>query len=184
MDQQDAADIRAARRSDGEAWRRLIGRYQVVIGKQMWRFARERGVWEELVQDVFVEAFFGLAGFKGRAPFLHWLGRIASRVGYRYWKKEARRRRERELIGGQDLASAAEDLSPAEAADCLHSLLARLPPADRLVLTLFYFDGMGTGEIAERTGWSRTLVKVRSFRARQKLKALLEKAGFQGDRYA
>ena len=48
----------------------------------------------------------------------------------------------------------------------------------RLILTLQYFEECDTREIASRTGWSRTLVKVRAFRARRKLKALLTEAGF------
>jgi len=58
------------------------------------------------------------------------------------------------------------------------ALLETLPPKDRLVLTLFYFEGWDMGEIAERVGWSRTLVKVRAHRARRKLRALLEEEGF------
>jgi len=43
---------------------------------------------------------------------------------------------------------------------------------------LHYFEGCDTREIAERVGWTRSLVKVRAFRARKKLKALLEEAGY------
>ena len=46
-------------------------------------------------------------------------------------------------------------------------------------MTLFYFEEYDTREIAEQTGWSRAVVKVRSFRARKKLRALLEEAGLE-----
>ena len=58
----------------------------------MWRFTRNRGEWEELVQDVFVEAYFSLKSFRGRAPLLHWLKKVATRVGYRYWKRRKHQR--------------------------------------------------------------------------------------------
>ena len=56
----------------------------------------------------------------------------------------------------------------------MHALLARLPPRDRLVLTLIYLDGCSVAEAAELTGWSQTMTKVQAHRARKKLKKLLE----------
>ena len=50
-------------------------------------FSRQPAVAEEMVQDVFVEAYLSLRGFRGSAPFAHWLQKIATRVGYRYWKR-------------------------------------------------------------------------------------------------
>ena len=67
--------------------------------------------------------------------------------------------------------------TPSEAAEALFELLRRLPDKDRLVLTLVYFEECSTAEAAERMGWSVTLVKVRAFRARHRLRALLEEAG-------
>jgi DNA-directed RNA polymerase specialized sigma24 family protein len=48
-------------------------------------------------------------------------------------------------------------------------------------LTLFYFDECDMNEIASRTGWNRTLVKVRLHRARKRLKALLNEAGVRSE---
>jgi len=67
---------------------------------------------------------------------------------------------------------------PSEAAEYLYGLLDRLPPEDRVVLTLLYFEELDTREIARHMGWSRTLVKVRAYRARQKLRTMLGEAGF------
>jgi len=175
----DHRDIAASLDGDGEAYGRLVCRYQDQVATQMWRFTRDRAVLEELVQDVFVEAYLSLKGFRGRAPFLHWLRRVATRVGYRYWKSQGRKRAREEALmeTSTNLAVAPEALSPFEAAQALHGLLAKLPPPDRLVLALFYVEECDTNEIAQRTGWSRTLVKVRLHRARKKLKALLNETG-------
>ena len=174
----DHLDIAATLKGDGEAYRRLVRRYQDRVAAQMWRFTRNRAVLEELVEDVFVEAYLNLKGFHGRAPFLHWLRRVATRVGYRYWKLQARKRDREEALTETvvNLAAAAEDFAPFEAAEALHRLFAKLPPPDRLVLSLFYLEECDTNEIAGRTGWNRTLVKVRLHRARNKMKALLEEA--------
>lgn len=173
----DLRDIRAALGGDGEAYGRIVRRHQNAIAQRMWRFTRDRGELEELVQEVFVQAYMGLKGFRGTAPLEHWLTRIATRVGYRFWK--TRRRQADRTVPLQDWdALASEDgaLGAVEAAELLHELLARLPPRDRLVLTLLYLEELSVAEAAERTGWSSTMVKVQAFRARKKLRALLEKA--------
>ena len=66
-------------------------------------------------------------------------------------------------------------MDPAEAAAVLQALLARLPPDDRLVLTLMYFEECGTQEVAERMGWSRAKVKTQALRARRKMKEIAER---------
>jgi len=177
----DQVDIVASLNGDGEAYARVVQHYQNQVAAQMWRFTRDPAVLEELVQDVFVEAYLSLKGFRGRAPFLHWLRRVATRVGYRYWKSQVRKRDREEVLRetSLNLATVPEGLAPFEAAEALYGLLARLPPSDRLVLTLFYFAECDTNEIASRTGWNRTLVKVRLHRARKKLKALLNEAGIR-----
>jgi len=178
--EQDRRDIVASLDSDEAAYERLVRRYEQLIAAQMWRFTRDRRVLDELVQEVFVEAYVSLANYKARAPFLHWLRRIATRVGYRYWKREARERARYDLLAERktEILAVPAESSPHEAAEYLHALLEQLPPKERLVLTLLYLDECDTAEIARRTGWTRTLVKVRAFRARKKLKTLLEQAGY------
>ena len=173
----DLRDVQASLHGDEDAFARLVGRYQHSIFRQMWRFSRDPEVQEELVQQVFIEVFRGLRGFKGRAPFEHWLRRIATRVGYRYWKREARDRRLRDALEQEPLPAESVPEEPSAAAEQLHAILAQLNPKDRLVLTLLYFEECDGAEIASRTGWNPTLVRVRAHRARQRLKALLEESG-------
>jgi len=174
----DRRDIAASLDGDEDAFARLVARYQAEVFKQMWRFTRDPGVQDELVQQVFVEVYRSLRGYRERAPFLHWLRRIATRVGYRYWKQEARDRRLRAAVESEAaVRRPPEEQDPSEASELLHTFLAQLKPKDRLVLSLRYFEGCDGQEIAERMGWSPTLVHVRAHRARQKLRGLLEAAG-------
>ena len=179
MSNVDAADIQAALEGNGEAYGRLVRRYQSEIGQTMWRFTRDRNDFEELVQEVFVQAYSSLASYRSRAPFLHWLRRVATRVGYRYWKQQSGDRR-RKSVSLQDWDEEAEAragaLSECEAAERVHALLAQMRPRDRLVLTLMYLEERTVAETAEMTGWSETMVKVQAYRARKKLRKLLEEA--------
>ena len=90
-----AADLAAVRRvlaGDGSAYRALIERHQGRVSSMMWRFSRDAEVHRELVQEVFVQVYESLGSYRAEAPFEHWLVRIATRVGYRYWKRERRAR--------------------------------------------------------------------------------------------
>ena len=181
VSEMDQRDIVASLNGDGEAYARVVQHYQNQVAAQMWRFTRDPAILEELVQDVFVEAYLSLKGFRGHAPFLHWLRRVATRVGYRYWKSQVRKRDREEALTetSLNLAIAPEDLTPSEASEALYSLFAKMPPPDRVVLTLFYFEECDINEIASRTGWNQTLVKVRLHRARKKMKVLLNEAGIR-----
>ena len=178
---EDWRDIRATLGNDGDAFDHLIRRYQQNVGAYMWRFTRDHGKWEELVHDAFVEAYLSLPRFQGRAPFLHWLKRIATRVGYRFWRTRQQRRRETPLTPEvvECAVDGAEDCSATEAAELVHCLLARLAPRDRLVLTLMYLEACCIEEIAELTGWSRSMVKVQAHRARKRLKRICEETGIE-----
>jgi RNA polymerase sigma-70 factor (ECF subfamily) len=180
-DESDELDLRQCRQvlgGDNQACAELFKRHEARIARLMWRFTRDRGTQAELVHEVFVQVYLSLPGFRPRrATFEHWLFRIATRVGYQFWKRQARRRRMQPL-GEFDpaavAAAAADRTDPAAAAETLHRLLAQLPSADRLVLTLKYFEDCSMKEIARRTGWNETLVKMRAYRARQRLKRIIE----------
>jgi RNA polymerase sigma-70 factor (ECF subfamily) len=175
----DWLDVTASVRGDEDAYERLVRRYEKQITGLLWRFTRDPVQCEELVQQVFVEAYFSLKTYRGDAPLLHWLRRIATRTGYRFWREKAKEPQEMPLpdfeIMEQIEAQEEERIDPSEAAAVLHALLARLVPSDRLVLTLLYFDRCSTQEIAERMGWSRAKVKTQALRARRKMKEIAEK---------
>lgn len=176
-------DVRRSRQGDSDAYQRLIEQNQEHVSHILWRFSRDHLVHEELVQDVFVEAYIGLQSYRGKAPFAHWLSRIATRVGYRYWRRKARQREadtfsleEWDRVAAHD-ESETDDMDPGRAAELVHRLLAQLPPRDRLVLTLRYLEGCDVAEAAHRAGWTKGMVKVQSLRARKKLEKLLGQAG-------
>ncbi len=114
--------------------------------------------------------------------------RIATRVGYRYWKQTARpHKTENFSLEEWDRVAAPgepgpEEMDPDRAAALVHRMLALLAPRDRLVLTLRYLEGCDVAETAHRTGWTRGMVKVQSSRARKRLGKLLAQAGKELER--
>lgn len=180
-DELDLADVEAVLDGDGEAYARLVERHSPAVAKQMRNFCRDPLVWEELTQDVFVEAYMSLGKFRGDAPFRHWLARIATLTGYKYWKRRDKDKHSVSLSGAQDLVAAKpEPKDPSAAAELLFDLLATLPPEDRLILTLMYLEKCGQEEIARRIGGTRVMVAVKIYRAKQKLKKLGEQEPWKG----
>ena len=184
-DQVDVMDIQESLNGSGDAYARLIERHQNNMAARMWRFTRDQSEHQELVQEVFVQAYISLASYRGDAPFAHWLTRIATNVGYKYWKKRSLER-SRRMVPVEDLdkilSVEPEDLSPTEAAETLHRLLEQLPPRDRLVLMLRYIEERSIEETAQLTGWTQSMVKVQAWRGRKKLKKLVEQAGLEVER--
>lgn len=140
---------------------------------------------EELVQDVFVRAYFGLSQFSGTVPFERWVAGIAVRACYDYWRSAERgempvsaltndhqRWMDQVLAGRSDDAFRAQGRQK-EAAEVLDWALGRLSPENRAVLTLVHLDGRSVREAAELLGWTVVTVKVRAHRARRALRRLL-----------
>jgi RNA polymerase sigma-70 factor (ECF subfamily) len=177
----DLQDIKQSLNGDSSAYKRLIEKYQQHISRILWKFSRDKRTHEELVQDVFVAAYLSLNTYKAKAPLEHWLAKIAVRVGYQYFKDQKRKRKTENFTFEQwdQLADEehAENIEPAKAADLLYDLLAQLPPRDRLVLTLRYLQQHSIRQTAEMTGWTETIVKVQTYRAKNKLKKLFLLSG-------
>lgn len=178
----DLQDVSCCLKGDNDAYTRLVQRHQELIAGRMWRFTRDKSAHQELVQEVFVEAYLSLKKYRAEAPFEHWLSRIATNVGLRYWKTRSRDRT-RLSVPIEELnelaAAEPEDIDPTRAADALQSLLERLPPRDRLVLVLRYIEDRSIEETAALTGWTQSMVKVQAWRARKKLRKLLQAAGVE-----
>lgn len=182
QDELDLADVAAVLDGDEEAYAGIVERHNVAIQKQMRNFSRDPAVVEELAQDVFVEAYVGLAKFRGDAPLRHWLARIATLTGYKYWKKRDRDKKTVPLAEGMEPAAQEPTAAgnPEEAAKILFDLLETLSPDDRLAMTLMYLESLSQDEIASRMGWTRVMVAVRIYRAKQRLKKLGEKEPWKG----
>jgi len=135
---------------------------------------------EDLIQQVCVKVMSHLDQFSGKVPFLHWVSRIAVNTCLNQIRHEKRRPEVRLADLSEDEANVVEHLAAApnelDASDHVGSkelvdkLLGTLRPADRLLMRLMYLEGRHVDEIAGLTGWSRSLIKVRAFRARAQLR--------------
>jgi len=160
------------------AFVQLVERYRRKVFALAARFARDRDDLEDICQDIFIKIFENLDKFRNDAPFEHWLSRIAVRTCYDALRK---RRKEKGNVPLDDIQyqladrSGEEYLAAEQARSIIEKGMTELKPAERLVITLLELEEKPVREVAQLTGWSETNVKVRAFRARQKLKRFLEK---------
>ena len=176
--------VRLVRQGDSERFADLIDRYQDHVGRIVSRRVPADRV-RELVHEVFVKAYVGLAQFSKSVPFGHWLAGIAVRTCYDFWRERGRAEvpvsalsEEHTRWIEQTLSSHSDrefrdQVARQEAADVLEWGLGQLSPENRAVLTLVHLDGYSVREAAHLLGWSAVNVKVRAHRARQALRALL-----------
>ena len=162
----------------------------------VWRIAHARRPVrvseEDLAQDVFRKVFQHLGGYRLHSiPFEHWVARIASRTCLDALRSERRRPelREADLSDSErewlDFLSSSHAAPPVHqnasnaASELIHKLLSMLPAKDRMVLQMLDLEERSTQEISELLGWSRTLVKVRAFRARLRLQKLVKELNLE-----
>jgi RNA polymerase sigma-70 factor (ECF subfamily) len=160
----------------------LIQRHRSFVFSILYRYERDAHKLEDLAQDAFVKAWRALDQFDGRAPFQHWLSRIAVHAALDHLRREKRRHAEVALPElGEDALDwlRADDERPElesrQAAEVLALAMRELSPAEQVVITLQELEGLSVKEICVRTGSNGVAVRVRAMRARTKLRKILER---------
>ena len=186
MDDLDAgALVEAALRNDDEAARELVRRLYPLVAKLVRAHRPRRTAEEDLCQMIFIKVFQKLSQFSGKVPLEHWVSRIAVNTCLNQIEAEKARPEiryadlsEEEQVVVENLATSARELAPDErlaSRQLVEHLLGLLKPVERLAIDLLYLQGRSVEEIRKITGWSVALIKVRAFRARQKMKDQLAK---------
>lgn len=174
----DESLIQEVRDGNKEAFVQLVLRYKRKVFGLAARFARDADDLDDICQDVFIKIYENIGKFRADAPFEHWLSRITIRTCYDALRSRKKEKGNVPLEGTHHLleySSIGTNQAAEEARNLLERGLAQLRPEERLVITLLELEEKSIREIAGMTGWSQANVKVRAFRARQKLKQLLEK---------
>lgn len=182
MERTEAELIAAAVQGDPASFEPLIQKYSPRVFATARRYARLEREVEDIVQEVWIKAYQKLGSFRGDAPFEHWLMRMAVRTCYDFLRSHQRNRESAfsEISDEEDnwlerYAAAPESVSEqADAAkQLIHRILDQMSPAGKLIITLLEIEERSVKEIADLTGWSVPLVKVRAFRARAEMKKIL-----------
>jgi RNA polymerase sigma-70 factor (ECF subfamily) len=174
-----SALVRAALNYDDDAARQLVRHLYPLVAKVVRAHRARRTSEEDLCQMIFIKVFQNLSKFSGTVPIEHWVSRIAVNTCLNQIASERARPElrhadlsEEQVAVIEQLAGSDEELNPDNrfaARELVEHLLSALKPADRMLLDLLYLQGHSVEEVRQLTGWSAPLIKVRAFRARQKL---------------
>jgi RNA polymerase sigma-70 factor (ECF subfamily) len=180
-----AACVKRVRQGDEDAARQLVAHLYPQVLKLVRAHLPRRSSEEDLTQIVFQKIFARLEQYSGSVPLEHWVSRIAINACLNQLAAEKTRPELRladlseeqcEVI--EKLTATAAELQPDQALaarEIVEKLLALLDPGDRLLLTLLHLEGRSTKEVQQITGWNGIVIRVRAFRARQKLKEHFQK---------
>jgi RNA polymerase sigma-70 factor (ECF subfamily) len=182
VDLTDARDrdlVRRIERGEEEAFRGLFRRYAPSAMSLARRVARQPFLAEEIVQEAFLAVWRDPGGYdQRRGSVKSWLmGMVHHRAVDAVRREESQRRRAEQsaasdvVVVEDPAASVVEALGAPEEREAVRSALDQLPPEQRRVIELMYFEGMSQSRIASRldlplgTVKSRTLLGMRRLRA-------------------
>jgi RNA polymerase sigma-70 factor (ECF subfamily) len=173
----EQALIARCRAGSDTAFRELVDRHKRLVYGVILRTVADRSRADDLAQEVFLRVHRGLPSFRGDSSLTTWLFRITRNVCL-----EVRDRRrfeaslEEMLADRTDLEPGAADraFGEIELKDRLDKALAQLPPPARFLISAHYLGGQKYEELAEALEIPVGTVKTYLYRARQRLRALLE----------
>ena len=183
----DAELIRDVCGGDVDVFENLVVRHGQAVSSVVARHVPHNEV-EAVSHDVWLRAFKSLHTYSGRAQFKTWLSRIAARECYDYWRRRYRSREStfadcapdgaadwvEQVTAAASTEAYARAVAGAAAREILQWALARLSAADRMVVSLVHLEGLSVADSATALGWTRVNVKVRSMRARRRLRRIIE----------
>ena len=172
--------VSRAQAGEEAAFREIVERYQSKVFSIIHGIVRQRNDVEDIAQQVFAKVFLSLKSFDFRSSLITWIYKITVNECFDYLRK----RKVRKLVYESDLSEDevrrventephVDRQDPADAAvarrDYVLKLLTRVSEEERMLLMLKEVEGFSVEELAERTGMNENTIKVKLFRARQKL---------------
>jgi RNA polymerase sigma-70 factor (ECF subfamily) len=158
---------------DRAAFGELVRRHQSAVRRFLRHLASgDAALADDLAQETFVQAYRGLARFRGEASFASWLLGIA----HNHWRNARRKNRATEGVTDRHESSAEEAPSPAQAVALSHDLahaLRELSPDEQTAVHLCFQQGLSHREAASVLDWPLGTVKTHLARGKDKLRHLL-----------
>jgi RNA polymerase sigma-70 factor (ECF subfamily) len=172
--------VQRAQAGDEPAFREIVERYQSKVFSIIHGIVRQRNDVEDIAQQVFAKVYSSLKSFDFRSSLITWIYKITVNECFDYLRKRKVRRLVYESDLSEDEVRRVENTEPATdrqapvdsslaQRDYVLKLLTRVSEEERMLLILKEVEGFSVEELAEKTGMNENTVKVKLFRARQKL---------------
>ncbi|HEY7211896.1 MAG TPA: sigma-70 family RNA polymerase sigma factor [Bryobacteraceae bacterium] len=171
--------IERARAADGQAFNQIVLAYRKrILGTISRLIGRPEDV-EDVAQEVFVRLYYSLDQLRAAEVFEPWLYRLTVNAAYDYLRRRKRRAEsrmsdlsEQQVLMADSAAGLKQDESEREKGrvrDLMNSLFQNVSDEDRLLLTLKEVEGLSLKELEQIYHVKENALKVRLFRARQRV---------------
>ncbi len=171
--------IEKARASDAQAFNQIVQAYRKrILGTISRLIGRPEDV-EDVAQEVFVRLYYSLDQLRAAEVFEPWLYRLTVNAAYDYLRKRKRRAEsrmadlsEQQVIMADSAASSKEQATDREKSrvrEFMDALFRHVSEEDRLLLTLKEVEGLSLKELEGIYNVNENALKVRLFRARQRV---------------
>lgn len=171
----------ARRAPDGDlrAFEALVQQNHRRIVADCRHITRDESVAEDLAQEVFLKAYFGMHNFEGRSSFRHWLQVIKVHHCLNHLKRVKKNQlsiddEEEGMTNSVELSTADKTLERLSDRQRIHRILEIMPETLRLPLVLRDMDELSYEEVAANLNISLSAVKMRIKRAREWFRARYE----------
>ncbi|MBI5283219.1 MAG: sigma-70 family RNA polymerase sigma factor [Candidatus Solibacter usitatus] len=175
---EEADLVRRVQARDELAFGEIVGRYQSKVFSIIFGILRNRNDAEDIAQQVFTKVYFSINSFDFRSSFLTWVYKITVNECYDYLRKKKVRKLVYESDFSEDDAVSMERSEPdgqpmfdstLAQRDLILKLLSKVSAEDRNLMMLKEVEGHSVEELSAMTGMNENTIKVKLFRARQKL---------------
>ena len=165
---------------DTNAFTYIVDRHKDKAYNLAFRICSNHEEAEEIAQDSFLKAYRALSSFKKESSFATWLYRIVYNTAISHV-----RIKKKDTISLEDFPADATDFMGVNTSDeeaereyrssVIDFAFQKISAEERSLITLHYYEDLSTGEISDITGISKSNIKVKLFRARQKMFQIIEK---------
>jgi RNA polymerase sigma-70 factor (ECF subfamily) len=172
--------VRKAQAGDESAFREIVERYQSKVFSIIYGVVRHRNDVEDIAQQVFAKVYLSLKSFDFRSSLITWIYKITVNECFDYLRKRKVRKLVYESDLSEDEVRRVENTEPESnrqtgadtdlaRRDFVVKLLSKVSEEDRMLLMMKEVEGYSVEELAAQTGMNENTIKVKLFRARQKL---------------
>jgi RNA polymerase sigma-70 factor, ECF subfamily len=177
---QEGALVRRAQSGDEAAFRELVEKYQSKVFSIIHGIVRQKNDVEDIAQQVFAKIYFSIRNFDFRSSPITWIYKITVNECFDYLRKKKVRKLVYESDLSEDEVRRVENTEPATdraprndttlaRRDYVSKLLEKVSEEERTLLMLKEVEGYSVEELAVMLNMNENTVKVKLFRARQKL---------------
>src|SRR6266851_5077711 len=171
--------IKRAQKGDGPAFNEVVLAYRKRILGTIARLIGKPEDVEDVGQEVFLRLYYSLDQLRTPEVFEPWLYRLTVNASYDYLRKQRRRNESRmsdlseqqvmmaDAVAGGKVSS--EEQRQKQVKELVDSMLGAVSEQDRILLTLKEVEGLSIKELEKIYSVNENALKVRLFRARQRV---------------